>query len=119
MANVTVMAINASDTLAEYTTSTNINGIFTFNQLQSGTAYHFRFSFIGYQRYDVKSFLIKAGERNSIMVKMAPAPVNSLEQVVLIGYGTQKKMNLSGAVQQISGDDLRDRPATNITTLLQ
>jgi TonB-linked SusC/RagA family outer membrane protein len=119
MANVTVMAINAADTLSQYSTSTNINGIFTFNQLQSGTAYHFRFSSIGYLRYDVKNFLIKAGESNSIMVKMALAPVNSLEQVVHIGYGTQKKMNLSGAVQQISGDDLRDRPATNVTTLLQ
>ena len=119
MANVTVAAINAVDTLSRYTTNTNINGIFTFNQLQSGTAYHFRFSFIGYQRRDVNNFLIKAGESNSIMIKMALAPVSNLDEVVLIGYGTQKKMNLSGAVQQIAGDDLRDRPATNITTLLQ
>ncbi len=119
MANVTVTAINASDTVSRYLTSTNINGIFSFNQLQTNTSYHFRFSFIGYQQYDVKNFLIKAGESNSIMVKMSPAQASSLEEVVHIGYGTQKKMNLSGAVQQIAGDELRDRPATNITTLLQ
>ncbi len=61
MANVTVIAVNAADTLSRFITNTNINGIFNFRQLQTGTAYHFRFSFIGYLQYDVKEFPYQSG----------------------------------------------------------
>lgn len=118
LSGVTVTAINTADTTQQYSTSTNANGIFSFPQLLAGQTYHFRFSFVGYTRYDVNNFTIKPGESNSIMVRMNPAP-SGLDEVVLVGYGTQKKMNLSGAVQQVSGDDLRDRPVTNMTSLLQ
>lgn len=43
----------------------------------------------------------------------------SLENVVVIGYGTQKKVNLSGAVAQVSGKDLTNRPVPNATAALQ
>lgn len=42
-----------------------------------------------------------------------------LEEVVVVGYGVQKKVNLTGAVAQISGDDLKNRPVTNMTQLVQ
>ncbi|SKB39770.1 TonB-linked outer membrane protein, SusC/RagA family [Daejeonella lutea] len=42
-----------------------------------------------------------------------------LSAVVVVGYGTQKKENLTGAVSQISGDDLQVRPTPNIITSLQ
>lgn len=44
---------------------------------------------------------------------------NSLENVVVVGYGTQKKVNLSGAVAQVSGKDLANRPVANLTGALQ
>lgn len=119
MPNVTVTAITVLDSTIRYSTSTNQSGIFNFNQLKAGSAYHFRFSFVGYDQHEVNNFLIKAGENNSIMVRMMLASVSNMDEVVMVGYGTQKKMNLSGAVQQVSGDDFRDRPATNITSLLQ
>jgi TonB-dependent SusC/RagA subfamily outer membrane receptor len=43
----------------------------------------------------------------------------ALENVVVIGYGTQKKVNLSGAVAQINGKDLENRPVANLTSALQ
>lgn len=42
-----------------------------------------------------------------------------LEEVVVVGYGTQKKVNLTGAVAQVSSDDLKDRPVANIGQALQ
>src|SRR5690606_9118024 len=42
-----------------------------------------------------------------------------LKDVVVVGYGTQKKVNLTGAVSQISGDDFSQRPVTQITQALQ
>ena len=42
-----------------------------------------------------------------------------LENVVVVGYGTQKRVNLSGAVAQVSGKDLVNRPVPNVTSALQ
>lgn len=43
----------------------------------------------------------------------------SLNEVVVVGYGTQKKANLTGAVEQIDGEALKNRPLTNLTQGLQ
>jgi len=42
-----------------------------------------------------------------------------LEEIVVVGFGTQKKANLTGAVQAISAKDLQDRPITNASTAMQ
>lgn len=42
-----------------------------------------------------------------------------LDEVVVVGYGVQKKVNLTGAVTQLNADELKDRPVTNMTQLLQ
>lgn len=118
LSNVTVTAINTADTSLQYSTVTDANGIFSLPQLKAGVSYHFRFSYVGFTQYNVNNFLIKEGENNSIMVRLQPVP-KGLDEVVLVGYGTQKKINLSGAVQQVAGDDLRDRPVTNMTSMLQ
>ncbi|MEI9806876.1 MAG: TonB-dependent receptor [Bacteroidota bacterium] len=44
---------------------------------------------------------------------------NSLEDVVVIGYGTRKKVEVTGATTSISGDNLRSVPTTNLTQALQ
>lgn len=45
--------------------------------------------------------------------------VSELDQVVVVGYGTQKKVNLTGAVSYIGGDELAKRSAPNVQNLLQ
>ncbi|MFY9516076.1 MAG: hypothetical protein WAP46_07155, partial [Dysgonamonadaceae bacterium] len=42
-----------------------------------------------------------------------------LEEVVVVGYGTQKKVNLTGAVASVRGDELTQRPVINVTQSLQ
>ncbi len=56
--------------------------------------------------------------RSSINIVLANNPT-SLENVVVIGYGRQKKVNLSGAVAVVSGKDLVNRPVPNATGALQ
>ncbi|WP_235833042.1 SusC/RagA family TonB-linked outer membrane protein [Arcticibacter tournemirensis] len=45
--------------------------------------------------------------------------VSQLNEVVVVGYGTQKKVNLTGAVTQVSGEELTNRPVPNVTAALQ
>ena len=42
-----------------------------------------------------------------------------LEETVVVGYGTQKKVNLTGAVTAVKGDELENRTAHNVTSMLQ
>ena len=60
----------------------------------------------------------KADGRTTINVTLQENP-NAMENVVVVGYGTQKKVNLSGAVAQVSGKDLANRPVANVTSALQ
>lgn len=43
----------------------------------------------------------------------------TLEEVVVVGYGTQKRVNLTGAISTVSSKDLIDRPASTATHMLQ
>ncbi|MBD8490126.1 TonB-dependent receptor [Echinicola sp. CAU 1574] len=71
------------------------------------------FSFIGYETVEV---LVDG--QSSIDVQMEEQET-LLEQVVVVGYGTQKKINVTGAVDQIAGEDIINRPIANVMQGLQ
>ncbi len=70
-------------------------------------------SYIGYATQE-----ITVGTRTTVAVKLVPDD-KSLDEVVVVGYGTQKKVNLTGAVAVVSGTTLTDRPVVNATQSLQ
>ena len=67
------------------------------------------FSFLGY-----KSQEMSVGNRTQIDVIMSEDTQN-IDEVVVVGYGTQKKVNLTGAVDQVTSKVFENRPITNIT----
>ncbi len=71
------------------------------------------FSFIGFADQQ-----IKVGDNTDITVIMAPDS-NVLEDAVVIGYGTVKKSDLTGAVVNVKMGDLRDSPSLTIDGALQ
>lgn len=70
------------------------------------------FSGIGYNTLEKKI------DASNLNITLDPSN-ESLEEVIVVGFGTQKKANLTGAVQAISAKDLEDRPVTNVSTALQ
>ncbi|MEO7314077.1 MAG: TonB-dependent receptor [Ginsengibacter sp.] len=119
LTGVTVVAINATDTTKKEFTSTNANGVFRFSDLAANKSYTFRFTYVGYEPQSINNFSLKPGENAPIIVKMQTVATVQLDDVVVVGYGTQQKENLTGAVNQVKGDDFRDRPVTNISSMLQ
>lgn len=71
------------------------------------------FSFIGYLAVEEA-----IGNRTSIDVKLAPN-VETLTEVVVVGYGTQKKTDLTGSVASVDLQTLKGVPNTNIGQFLQ
>lgn len=71
------------------------------------------FSFIG-----METQTIPLNGRIKIDVTLEETAIG-LNEVVVIGYGTQKKVNLTGAIAAVSGEVLKDRPLTNVGSGLQ
>ncbi|MGO4292479.1 SusC/RagA family TonB-linked outer membrane protein [Chitinophaga sp. RAB17] len=59
-----------------------------------------------------------AGTSGVLNISMASGS-SSLSEIIVVGYGTQKKANLTGAVSAITGKELKDRPVTNVASALQ
>lgn len=71
------------------------------------------FSFIGYEGQD-----IKVDGKRVINITMRPSPT-ALNEMVVVGYGAQKKVNLTGAVSSVDAKQLENRPVTGVTNALQ
>jgi TonB-dependent SusC/RagA subfamily outer membrane receptor len=72
------------------------------------------FSFIGFTSKEVPL----NGQTTGINVQLVPAQ-NALNEVIVVGYGTQKRVNVIGAVDQISSAAIEGKPAVNLTQALQ
>jgi TonB-dependent starch-binding outer membrane protein SusC len=71
------------------------------------------FSFIGFQTQE-----ITIGTRSVIDVTMG-ADVQQLNEVVVVGYGTQIKQDLTGNIASLKGDEVKNIPVPNFTQALQ
>ncbi|MCW3115453.1 MAG: TonB-dependent receptor plug [Segetibacter sp.] len=72
------------------------------------------FSYVGMQTQEVSV----SDNGNNVEVRLI-AIESSLDDVVVVGYGTQKKVNLTGSVGSVSGKELVKRPTPNVQNLLQ
>lgn len=70
-------------------------------------------SYVGYQRKD-----FKVGNESVYDVTLTEDN-KLLNEVVVIGYGSQKKVNLTGAVAQVTSEVFEGRPSANITQMLE
>ncbi|GIM59377.1 SusC/RagA family TonB-linked outer membrane protein [Capnocytophaga canimorsus] len=84
-------------------------------QVQQGDI--LEFSFIGFQTQSQK---VIGGGKHLIINVVLQEDTQQLEDVVVVGYGTQKKENLTGAVSQVKmAEVLGDRPVVNTSSALQ
>lgn len=92
-------------------TSTDENGVFTLTNLKSGVT--LEISCLGYSTKEV----VYNGE--SSLTFILEEDENFLTETVIVGYGTQKKINVTGAVSSVDSKTLEARPVANISQALQ
>jgi TonB-linked SusC/RagA family outer membrane protein len=92
-------------------TITDMDGVFTLSNVPGDTT--LEFSYVG-----MKTQRIPVNGRTSIDVVMEEE-AEMLEEVVVVGFGTQKKVNLTGAVSTASSREIESRPVVNVTQALQ
>ncbi|WP_345954320.1 TonB-dependent receptor [Mucilaginibacter sp. PAMB04168] len=91
-------------------TVTDVNGMYS---IQAANGQVLVFSFIGSSNQE-----ITVGSSNVINVKLG-ADTKSLNEVVVVGYGTQKRADLTGAVTTVDTKALQSRPITDVGRGLQ
>lgn len=89
---------------------TDLEGNYRINVAENATLI---FSFVGYATEE-----ISVGNRSTIDVVLSP-DVQALQEIVVIGYGTQEKKLVTGATVQVTGEDLQKRNVANPLQALQ
>jgi TonB-linked SusC/RagA family outer membrane protein len=92
-------------------TITGTDGNYSFSNIPSDAI--LVFSFVG-----MKTQEIMVSGRTTINVVMQEETIG-IEEVVAVGFGTQKKVNLTGAVGTVSSEALQNRPVQNVQIALQ
>ena len=102
-ATVTVLETNIS-------TSADVKGHYSITAEAKQTLV---FSFLGYKKVNVP-----INNKPTINITLQEVS-NNLNEIVVVGYGTQKKINLTGSVSSVDAAQLEDRPATSVTNALE
>ncbi|WP_454801706.1 SusC/RagA family TonB-linked outer membrane protein [Mucilaginibacter phyllosphaerae] len=89
---------------------TDANGAFSVNAPANGTL---QVSYIGYTTQDVA-----IGGQTTINIKLQSA-TNELQGVVVIGYGTQRKLDVTGSIATVKGADVAKQASQNAVSGLQ
>lgn len=91
-------------------TTTNDDGNFSISAPQGATLI---FSSVGFQQSEVK-----VSSNTSLTIRLIAAD-KGLEEVVVVGYGSQRKRDITAAVSSVNIDDLGELPSRNVTQMIQ
>lgn len=106
LGNVSIKVLGSS-----HGTTTNDLGEFKIAVAKGQTLV---FSYLGFAE---KRVVITDDE--PININLSTTSQNSLNEVVVVGYGTKRKLNLTGAVSSVNAKELENRPVSNISSALQ
>jgi TonB-linked SusC/RagA family outer membrane protein len=89
--------------------TTNASGEFSIKAPDNGLL---EISYIGYEKQ-----IVQIGGRTNITVTMAETNAN-LTEVVVVGYGTTKKIDVTGSIASVKGSDIQNLPVSSVTQAL-
>ncbi|RZL07552.1 MAG: SusC/RagA family TonB-linked outer membrane protein, partial [Pedobacter sp.] len=88
-------------------TQTDVNGQFQLKDIAEGTI--LVISYVGYKTQEAKA-------SSGMTIKLIPQ--SDLDEVVIVGYGSQKKSTLTGSVSSVKMDKINDIPVSNLSNAM-
>lgn len=102
----------------KFTTGTKTDALGVFKiSIPTGEGYDFTFTSVGFEPHTLTGYSVKSGE--TILEIGMKSSAGSMDQVVVVGYGTQKRKDLTGAISSISESQIAEVPMSNIGTALK
>ncbi|GAB3512362.1 TonB-dependent receptor [Spirosoma knui] len=95
-------------------TTTDENGRYRLSVPDNYVGRSLAFSFIGFTKQTVV-----IGQERTINITLKVDAGQSLDEVVVVGYGQQSKLSVTGAVDQIKSQSIESKPVTNVLQALQ
>lgn len=114
VAGATVTAENSSNK-SKTTVTSDADGVFVFSGLAKGS-YAFTVSSVGYDVEKLTGTVSDAGLELAVVLKIA---AQNLEDIVVVGYGTQRKKDVTGAVKSVKAESFNRGIVNNPQQLLQ
>jgi len=105
-----LIGVNVTETGTTNGTITDINGAYN---IKVSAKSKLNFSYLGYQ-----TFVVDVAGKSKINVVLSE-DTKALDEVIVVGYGTQRKESVTGSVASVKGDIVRDVPSSNISQALQ
>lgn len=87
-------------------TQTNADGAYSIDVPNTGST--LVFSYTGYTQKE-----LRVGDQTTLNVQLI-SDSQALDEVVVVGYGTQRKVDITGSVAAVKSEDLMERPALNV-----
>lgn len=110
VSNIPLAGVTVLITGSQNGTTTDFDGHF---QISVNSGSELSFSYMGFK---TKKVVVASQDQINIVLE---EDLESLEEIVVVGFGTQKKVNLSGAVNNVSAKQLNTRPISNVSQGLQ
>ncbi|MEY3500338.1 MAG: hypothetical protein RL308_2007 [Bacteroidota bacterium] len=107
---ISIPGVNIVEKGTKNSTSTDLDGKFTIKIASAKSV--LVFSYLGYDSFDQ---IVGKNSTVNVVLKNSAA---KLEEVVVVGYGTSKKSDLTGSVATISGDDLKKLSMASVAETL-
>lgn len=95
---------------SQVATTTNASGDYSIKVPSSESVLNF--SYVGYSFYEVKAGTV------SVLGVTLTKMENKMDEVIVVGYGTKKRVNIQGAVSSIKGTEIEDIPVANLPSSL-
>jgi TonB-dependent starch-binding outer membrane protein SusC len=116
--NVSIMAVNTKTNFSVGVQTDSI-GIFHFSGLPPGAGYVFTASCIGFETQTLKGFALKAGITLTLAIRMEKSSGPTLNDIVVVGYGSMRKKDMTGSSSRIDEQQLKETPPTTIEDAMQ
>ena len=108
-ANVAIVELNTGG-------ATSMDGEYAIRGVPVGT-YTLRATFVGYQSFETE-ITIRANQTVTQDIAMQPGTIG-LDELIVTGYGSQQRSEISGSVSSVSAEDIQDIPAQGPESILQ
>jgi|GEM_PF-2968250 len=103
LSSVTIVATRI-DSKQTMSTTSNEKGLFILNNLKVEYVCNLVVSYIGFKATTISRYAIKQNGNNSILIKLSHS-TNPLDEVVMIGYGNQKRETITGSISTVRAED--------------
>ena len=112
----TIELIN-NKTNKKSTVMSDANGLFILNSLLQGDSYSIYAHHLGYSSDSITNFAASGTTKNTILFRLK-SNSDIIDEVVVVGYGTQKASTVTGSIVDVKGDVLERAPVMNFTNSL-